>query len=264
MPGRLVRTPVVRYVGVADRRSAWRWEHWTAVRTRARLSRRRDTLEGSPMQDVVNFLTRRWPQLLELAVEHLLLVLTAVVFATVIGVTIGVLVYRSPPLSSLATSVTATILTIPSLALFALMVVWVGLGDRSAIIALSAYALLPIVRNTVTGLQGVDPAVSESARGMGLSAGSRLRRIDLPLAWPVILTGVRVATMLIVSIAAIAAYIGAGGLGNWIFDGLARRGSVVALPLIISGTLGVVMVAFLLDAFFILVNKLTVPKGIQD
>ena len=114
------------------------------------------------MQDVVDFLARRWPQLLELAVEHLLLVLTAVVFATVIGVTIGVLVYRSPPLSSLATSVTATILTIPSLALFALMVVWVGLGDRSAIIALTAYALLPIVRNTVTGLQEVDPAVTES------------------------------------------------------------------------------------------------------
>lgn len=216
------------------------------------------------MQDVVDFLARRWPQLLELAVEHLLLVLTAVVFATLIGVTIGVLVYRSPPLSSLATSVTATILTIPSLALFALMVVWVGLGDRSAIIALTAYALLPIVRNTVTGLQEVDPAVSESARGMGLSARSRLLRIDLPLAWPVILTGVRVATMLIVSIAAIAAYIGAGGLGNWIFDGLARRGSVVALPLIISGTLGVVLVAFLLDAFFILVNKLTVPKGLQN
>ena len=99
---------------------------------------------------------------------------------------------------------------------------------------------------------------------MGLSAGSRLLRIDLPLAWPVILTGVRVATMLIVSIAAIAAYIGAGGLGNWIFDGLARRGSVVALPLIISGTLGVVLVAFLLDGFFILVTRLTVPKGLRN
>jgi osmoprotectant transport system permease protein len=215
------------------------------------------------MQDLINFLERRWPDLIELAVEHLLLVLTAVVFATVIGVGLGVLVYRSPGLSSLAVALTATILTVPSLALFAMMVVWVGLGDRSAIIALTAYALLPIVRNTITGLQEVDPAVSESARGMGLGNRSRLLRIDLPLAWPVILTGVRVATMLIVSIAAIAAYIGAGGLGNWIFDGLARRGSVAAMPLIISGTLGVVAVAFILDAFYVLVGKLTTSRGIR-
>lgn len=216
------------------------------------------------MQALGEFLARRWPQLLELAVEHLLLVLTAIVLATFIGVMIGVLVYRSAGLSSLATAVTATILTIPSLALFGLMVVWVGLGDRSAVIALTAYALLPIVRNTVTGLQGVDPAVNESAKGMGLSARARLLRIDLPLAWPVILTGVRVATMLIVSIAAIAAYIGAGGLGNWIFDGLARRGSVVAMPLIISGTLGVVAVAFILDGFYIVVGRVTTPRGIRD
>ncbi len=216
------------------------------------------------MQALGEFLARRWPQLLELAVEHLLLVLTAIVLATFIGVMIGVLVYRSAALSSLATAVTATILTIPSLALFGLMVVWVGLGDRSAVIALTAYALLPIVRNTVTGLQGVDPAVNESAKGMGLSARARLLRIDLPLAWPVILTGVRVATMLIVSIAAIAAYIGAGGLGNWIFDGLARRGSVVAMPLIISGTLGVVAVAFILDGFYIVVGRVTTPRGIRD
>jgi len=216
------------------------------------------------VQALGEFLARRWPQLLELAVEHLLLVLTAIVLATFIGVMIGVLVYRSAALSSLATAVTATILTIPSLALFGLMVVWVGLGDRSAVIALTAYALLPIVRNTVTGLQGVDPAVNESAKGMGLSARARLLRIDLPLAWPVILTGVRVATMLIVSIAAIAAYIGAGGLGNWIFDGLARRGSVVAMPLIISGTLGVVAVAFILDGFYIVVGRVTTPRGIRD
>lgn len=216
------------------------------------------------MQDLIDFLVRRWPQLLELAVEHLLLVLTAIVFATLLGVAVGVAVYRSAALSSLATALTATILTVPSLALFALMVAWVGLGDRSAIIALTAYALLPIVRNTVTGLQGVDPAINESAKGMGLGAGARLMRIDLPLAWPVILAGVRVATMLIVSIAAIAAYIGAGGLGNWIFDGLARRGSVVAMPLIISGTLGVVVVAFFLDAFYIVVGKLTTSRGIRD
>lgn len=216
------------------------------------------------MQDVVQFLSRRWPQLLELALEHLLLVLTAVVFATVIGVTIGVLVYRSPPLSSLATSVTATILTIPSLALFALMVVWVGLGDRSAIIALTAYALLPIVRNTITGLQEVDPAITESALGMGLSPRQVLLRVELPLAWPVIIAGLRVATMLVVSILAIGAYIGADGLGNEIFRALSNIGSVWAFDVAIAATVSIVIVAMVLEAFWVLVDRLTTPRGLRD
>lgn len=216
------------------------------------------------MQDLIEFLVRRWPQLIELAVEHLFLILVAIACATVLGVTIGVLVYRSPALASLAVAVTATILTVPSLALFALMVVWIGLGNTPAIVALTAYALLPIIRNTVTGLQGVDPAISESATGMGMSPRQRLFRVDLPLAWPVILTGVRVSTMLIVSIAAIAAYIGADGLGTWIFDGLARAGSVAAMPLILAGIIGVVAVAFLLDAAYIVIGKLTTSRGIRD
>lgn len=216
------------------------------------------------MQDLIDFLERRWPQLLELAVEHLVLVAISIVLATVIGVGIGVLAYRSRSLSELATAVTATILTVPSFALFGLMVAWVGLGDTSAIIALTAYALLPIVRNTITGLHSVDPAITESAKGMGMSYTRTLMRIDLPLAWPVILAGIRVSTMLIVSIAAIAAYLGAGGLGNWIFDGLARAGSVAAMPLIISGTIGVVAVAFLLDALYIGIGKLTTSRGLRD
>lgn len=215
------------------------------------------------MEDFIQFMVRRWPQWLGLIGEHIGLVLTAILVATVIGVTLGVAVHRSAAASSLATALTGTVLTVPSLALFAFMVVWLGLGNTPAVVALAAYALLPIVRNTVTGLQGVDPAVGESATGMGMSRAQRLLRIELPLAWPVILAGVRVATMLIVSIAAIAAYVGAGGLGNWIFNGLARRGSVVAMPLILAGTLGVVVVAFALDAFYLVLGRLTTSKGIR-
>lgn len=216
------------------------------------------------MQDFVQFMVRRWPQWLGLIAEHIALVLAAIVVATLLGMTLGVLVHRSSAASSLATALTGTVLTVPSLALFAFMVVWLGLGNSSAVVALAAYALLPIVRNTITGLQGVDPAVGESASGMGMSRRQRLLRVELPLAWPVILAGVRVATMLIVSIAAIAAYVGADGLGNWIFNGLARRGSVVALPLILAGTLGVVVVAFALDAFYLAIGRLTTSKGIRQ
>lgn len=216
------------------------------------------------MQDLIDFLQRRWPELIDLAIEHLTLVVTAIVLATAIGITLGVLVYQSRGLSDLATSVTGTILTVPSFALFGLMIPVFGLGTTAAIVALTAYALLPIVRNTITGLQSVDPAISESAKGMGMGYTTTLLRIDLPLAWPVILAGIRVSTMLLVSIAAIASYIGAGGLGDWIFNGLNRAGSVVAIPLIISGTLGVVAVAFLLDALYIGVGRLTTPRGIRD
>ena len=216
------------------------------------------------MQDLIDFIELRWDQWIELAIQHLILVMIAIVFATIIGVGIGVLVYRSRSLSELATAITATILTVPSFALFGLMLAFFGLGNTPAIIALTAYALLPIVRNTVTGLRGVDPAISESARGMGMSNTGTLLRVDLPLAWPVILTGIRVSTMLIVSITAIAAYIGADGLGNWIFNGLSRFGSDVAMPLIVCGTIGVVVVAFVLDFAYVGIGKLTTSRGIRD
>ena len=216
------------------------------------------------MQDLIDFIQLRWDQWIELAIEHVILVVVAVALATIIGVGLGVLVYRSRTLSELVTAIAATILTVPSFALFGLMLAWFGLGNTPAIIALVAYALLPIVRNTVTGLRGVDPAISESARGMGMGNTATLLRIDLPLAWPVILTGIRVSTMLIVSIAAIAAYIGAGGLGNWIFNGLSRFGSDVAMPLIVCGTIGVVVVAFALDFAYIGIGKLTTSRGIRD
>jgi len=139
-----------------------------------------------------------------------------------------------------------------------------GLGYKPAVVALVMYALLPILRNTVTGLQAVDSAIAESAQGMGMNARERLLRIELPLAWPVIIAGVRVSTMLLMGIAAIAAVVNGPGLGEDIFAGLARIGGANALNQVLGGTLGIIVLAILFDMFFNVLGKLTTSRGIRD
>ena len=211
----------------------------------------------------LDYIFSNFGRVLEMSLEHAMYVLIAIAISSAIGVTLGVLVYRRPALASITTAMCATILTIPSFALFGLMVAWVGLGNTSAVIALTAYALLPIVRNTITGLQELDPAVVESAKGMGMSAAQRMVRIQLPLAWPVIIAGLRVATMLIVSIFAIANYVGADGLGTDIFRGLTNIGSVWAQDAVLASTVMVVVVALVLDAGYKLLERFTTPRGIR-
>jgi osmoprotectant transport system permease protein len=210
----------------------------------------------------LEYLAGRWDDLLELAIEHAVLVLTAVGIATVLGVTIAVLTYRTS-YSDKAIAVAALFLTIPSLALYGVLIGPLGLGFRPALVALVLYAQLAILRNTVVGLRGVDPAVVESAQGMGMSRGQRLARIELPLAWPVIITGIRVSTLIVVGIAAIAAIVNAPGLGKDIFRGLARIGSPTALNLVLGGTLGVIVIGILFDVLFNLIGKLTTSRGIR-
>lgn len=215
------------------------------------------------LQDLPSFLSDRWQDLLELAVEHAMIVLTAIAIATVIGVGLGMLTYRHPPSARVVLTVTGTFLTVPSLALFGLFIPLLGIGFRPTLLALVLYSLLPIVRNTITGLRAVDPAVVESAQGMGLSRLQRLRRIELPIAWPVILTGIRVSTLLIMSIAAIAAIVNGPGLGEWIFRGLESPTTQRGFNHAMAGTLGVVGLAFLLDGLFALLSKLTTSKGLR-
>jgi osmoprotectant transport system permease protein len=174
----------------------------------------------------------------------------------VIGVSLGVLVYRREHAANIALAITSTFLTIPSFALFGLFIPIFGLGYLPAVVALVMYGLLPILRNTVAGLRSVDPAIAESAQGMGMNARERLLRIELPLAWPV--------TMLLMGIAAIAAVVNGPGLGEDIFAGLARIGSATALNLVIGGILGIIVLALLFDTFFNLLGKLTTSRGIRD
>lgn len=206
-----------------------------------------------------------WPQVLDLAIQHAIIVAVAVAIATVIGVGLGVATYRTERPRELVLAVTSTFLTIPSLALFGvfLSISFLGLGARSVVLALVLYGLLPITRNTVVGLRAVDSAVVESAQGMGLDPRQRLLQIELPLAWPVILTGIRVSTLILIGIAAIGAYIRGPGLGRLIFDGLARIGSAVALNLVLAGTLGVIVLAVLFDLAYTLLNRVTVPRGLR-
>ena len=212
----------------------------------------------------LRYLASRWEHLLELAIAHAEVVFLSLLIATVIGVTAGVLVYRRERSAEVVLAVTSTFLTIPSFALFGLLLPVFGLGWTPTVFALVVYALLPIVRNTVVGLRSVDPAITESAQGMGMSRWRRLFEIELPLAWPVILTGVRVSTLIIVGIAAIAAYVNGPGLGEDIFQGISRIGSATALNLVLGAVLAIVLLALIFDGFFALLGKLTTSRGLYD
>ena len=213
----------------------------------------------------LTYLEFTWENLVQLAIEHAVVVVISVAIATVIGVALGVATYQNERMRSIVLAVTGTFLTIPSLALFTLLIQLpgLGLGAKSVIVALVMYALLPIVRNTIVGLREVDPAIVESALGMGMGRSERLWRIELPLAWPVVLTGVRVSTLLLVGIAAIGAYINGPGLGDEIFSGLAQIGSATALNKVLSGTLGVIVLAILFDLVYVVIFRLTTSKGIR-
>jgi len=216
------------------------------------------------MSGFLEYMSLSWDHVAELAIGHAIVVAISLAIAIVIGVSLGVLVYRRERAANVALAITSTFLTIPSLALFGLFIPIFGLGYKPAVVALVMYALLPILRNTVTGLRSVDPAIAESAQGMGMSARERLFRIELPLAWPVIIAGVRVSTMLLMGIAAIAAVVNGPGLGEDIFAGLARIGGANALNLVLGGTLGIVVLAILFDSFFSLLSRLTTSRGIRD
>ncbi|GGV55793.1 ABC transporter permease [Streptomyces griseoloalbus] len=209
------------------------------------------------------YLGNRHQQLLTDAFQHASVVFQCMVVATVLGVLIGVATYRSEWAGNLATLTTATLLTIPALAMIGLLIPIVGLGVPPTVIALTLYGLLPIVRNAIVGLRGVDPSLVDAAKGIGMSPVARLARVELPLAWPPILTGIRVSTQMLMGIAAIAAFASGPGLGNLIFRGIASLGSKNALNQVLAGTLGIIVLALLFDAAYVLIGRLTIPRGIR-
>ncbi|GIG67569.1 ABC transporter permease [Phytomonospora endophytica] len=210
-----------------------------------------------------DYVTSRWDLLLFETYQHASMVFQCVLLATVIGLAVAVATYRTSWLANLATGTASVIFTIPSFAMFGLMIPVFGLGVVPSVVALTLYALLPIIRNCIVGLSGVDPAMVDAARGMGMSRAMVLARVELPLAWPVILTGVRVSTMLTMGVAAIAAYVSGPGLGDEIFSGLARLGGANALNAALAGTLGIILLALLFDAAYILIGRLTTSRGLR-
>ena len=186
-------------------------------------------------------------EILSETATHLLLVGVSVGLATAIGVPLGILLTRRPAWSRLVLGVASVVQTIPSLALFGFLIpvpAIGGIGARTALVALTLYGLLPILRNTVTGIQGVDPALREAGRGMGMSDRQLLLRVELPLAASVVLAGIRVATVVGIGVATIAAAIGAGGLGVFIFRGVA----MVDNRTILAGALPAALLAIAADA----------------
>jgi osmoprotectant transport system permease protein len=209
------------------------------------------------------YLQDRWRHILDLSIEHAIVVTEAVVLATVIGVALGLLTYRTERPRELVLALAGIFLTIPSIALFGLFIQVFGLGATPVIVALVMYALLPIVRNTIVGLREVDSAVIESARGMGMGRLQQLLKIELPLARPVIITGMRVSTVIIVGIAAIGAYVRGPGLGNDIFRGIARFSSPNAINFVLGGMLGVIILAVLFDLVYVAVARIMTPRGLR-
>lgn len=184
------------------------------------------------MSGFIDFLVRHHAEVWQSTLEHIGLVAATMVIATAIGVPLGILITRRPWLSKPILGTANVAETIPSLALFGFLlpVPWLGArADRLTVAALTLYALLPIIRNTATGILGVDPAIRESARAMGMTDRQILFQVELPLSYSYLLAGIRVATVLTIAIATIAAAIGAGGLGEFIFRGLAMVNNDVIL-----------------------------------
>lgn len=210
-----------------------------------------------------DFIVNRREQFLINAWNHAYLVILAVIFATVIAVVLAIVVTRLPKLEPLANAVSAIGLTIPSFALIGLLLPLTGLGDVTALVAVTFYAVLPILRNAIVGLRGVEPSLVESARGMGMSEPMTLIRIRLPLAWPVILSGIRVSLQMSMGIAAIAAYVLGPGLGAWIFTGLTQVGGKNAVNYALTATIGIVVLALILDLVLLVLGRLTTSKGVR-
>jgi osmoprotectant transport system permease protein len=209
--------------------------------------------------NVWQFMLQNRAEVLELTLEHLWLVGVSTVLAVLIGIPLGILVSRYPVLNKPVLGGANIIQTVPSLALFGFLLPspWIGeRADRLAILALTLYALLPLIRNTYTGIRGVDRAIVEAGRGMGLTDRQLLWQVELPLSLGVIIAGVRVAVVISVGLATIAAAIGAGGLGEYIFRGLA----MVSNSVILAGAIPAACMAITADVLLGWLEKRLSPR----
>jgi len=205
------------------------------------------------------FILQNHAEVIELTLEHIRLVGISTLLAVAVGMPLGILLTRWPALRQPILGSANVVQTIPSLALFGFLLPapWIGArADRLAILALMLYALLPLIRNTYAGIQSVDPSVVEAGRGMGLTDRQLLFQVELPLALGVIIAGIRVATVLSIGLATIAAAVGAGGLGEYIFRGLAMVNNTV----ILAGALPAAALALLADTGFGWLEKRLRPQ----
>ncbi|RXZ81651.1 ABC transporter permease [Paenibacillaceae bacterium] len=201
----------------------------------------------------------RWQDLLSATVTHVELVLISMLLAICIGIPLGILVTRVPSLSTVILGGAGMMQTIPSLAMLGFMIPIFGIGIKTAIAALFLYSLLPIIRNTSTGIKDVDKSTTEAARGMGLTSWQILFKVELPLALSVIMAGIRTAAVINVGTATLAAFIGSGGLGDFIFLGITR--GIDALVLL--GAIPAAILAIILELLLGVLERKTTPRGLK-
>lgn len=212
---------------------------------------------------VLNFIVKNSDRCLLLTWEHICLVSLSILIATVIAVPTGIAITRNERIADKVINAANILMTIPSIALFGLMlpilsIVGHGLGKVPAVIALVLYSQLPIIRNTYIGIKNVPYELVEAGKGIGMGNWKRLKEVEIPLAIPVIIAGLRTAAVMNIGIAAIAAYIGAGGLGVFIQQGIAR----VHEDMILAGALLVAALAVFVDLFMALMERILTPKGL--
>ena len=214
--------------------------------------------------ELIQYALNNLDLLLARTLEHISLVGVAVGLATLTGVPIGIAITKNERVARLVLYLASIIVTIPSIALFGIMIpvlslIGHGIGYVPAVIAVLLYSQLPIIRNTYTAINNVNPALREAARGIGMSPNQRLRMVEIPLAVPVIMAGVRTAVVLNIGVMAIAAYIGAGGLGTFISRGISQSDP----RQLIVGAVAVSLLAIIVDYTLLFVQKRLTPKGME-
>ena len=227
------------------------------------------------MGDILKYLSNNSEDIRFYAQTHFLLVLYSVAIATVIALVLALVLHTNqltPPSWSRALRagtqetallVASALLTVPSLAMFGILQPIFGFGIAPAIIGLTLYGIYPVLRNTVAGLSSVDPAVLEAARGIGMGPVRRIVRVQMPLAWPVVLSGIRVSVLIMISIAAVGAVVSGLGFGKPLLDGLTRLGASGSFPQVVIGTVGPLVIAAVFEIAFLIVKRLTTPRGIR-
>lgn len=212
------------------------------------------------MNSLLQFLTEHGAQLLLKTWEHFYISLIAVLLGALVAIPLGVVLTRAPKVAGVVMGIVNVIQTFPSLAILAFFIPILGVGKIPAVTALFFYSVLPILRNTYTGVRGLDQSLLEAGRGMGMTGWERICQIELPLAMPVIMAGIRLSTVYLIGWATLASFIGAGGLGDFIFDGL----NLFLPEFVIAGAIPATLMALFTDLFLGRVEKWATPKGIRS
>jgi osmoprotectant transport system permease protein len=229
----------------------------------ALMNRLEDIIVPLTPPNLFQFINIQHEKIIAAVISQIELVMLVMGIVSLTAIITGLAVWKSSAASEIVTGFWSIIFTIPSLAMFIFFIGPFGLGWLPAVVALVLYGQLPVVRNTIVGLRSVEPAVMESAAAMGMKPFTVLRKIQFPLAWPVIVVGIRVSAMLIFGISAIAAYVGGPGLGDYLFSGLANLGSFNSMNQTLVGAFGITILALIFDGLFVIVRRITTPRGLR-